>query len=353
MPTNNPVTHTIDALAKGTVPEDDALLALLACDSLEKNQYLQERADILRRQTFGNHVYIRGLIEFTNYCKNDCYYCGIRKGCKSVTRYRLTPEEILQCCKNGYELGFRTFVLQGGEDPYWNDDRLASLVEAIRAAHPDCAITLSAGERSWESYQKLFDAGADRYLLRHETADKAHYQKLHPQDLSFENRMECLQHLKQIGYQVGCGFMVGSPGQTIEHILKDLRFLVEFQPHMIGIGPFIPAAGTPFEKEYAGSADLTVKLLSIIRLLLPKALLPATTALGTASEDGRLRGICAGANVIMPNLSPASVRKNYRLYDNKIATGAESAEGILQLKKQVERIGYEIVTARGDYPDIK
>ena len=258
-----------------------------------------------------------------------------------------------KCCENGYELGFRTFVLQGGEDPYWNDDRLASLVEAIRAAHPDCAITLSAGERSQESYQRLFDAGADRYLLRHETADKAHYQKLHPQDLSFENRMECLQHLKEIGYQVGCGFMVGSPGQTIEHILKDLRFLVEFQPHMIGIGPFIPAAGTPFEKEYAGSADLTVKLLSIIRLLLPKALLPATTALGTASEDGRLRGICAGANVIMPNLSPASVRKNYRLYDNKIATGAESAEGILQLKKQVERIGYEIVTARGDYPDIK
>ena len=353
MPTNNPVTRTIDALAKGTVPEDDALLALLACDSLEKNQYLQERADILRRQTFGNHVYIRGLIEFTNYCKNDCYYCGIRKGCKSVTRYRLTPEEILQCCENGYELGFRTFVLQGGEDPYWNDDRLASLVKAIRAAHPDCAITLSAGERSQESYQRLFDAGADRYLLRHETADKAHYQKLHPQDLSFENRMECLQHLKEIGYQVGCGFMVGSPGQTIEQILKDLRFLVEFQPHMIGIGPFIPAAGTPFEKEYAGSADLTVKLLSIIRLLLPKALLPATTALGTASEDGRLRGICAGANVIMPNLSPASVRKNYRLYDNKIATGAESAEGILQLKKQVERIGYEIVTARGDYPDIK
>lgn len=353
MPMNNTIRHTIDTLAKGALPEDDALLALLACDSPEENRYLQEKADSLRRQTFGNHVYIRGLIEFTNYCRNDCYYCGIRRSCKGVTRYRLTTEEILACCKNGYALGFRTFVLQGGEDPYWNDDRLAALVAAIRAAHPDCAITLSAGERSRESYQRLFDAGADRYLLRHETADKSHYQKLHPQDLSFENRMECLQNLKEIGYQAGCGFMVGSPGQTAEHILKDLRFLTAFQPHMIGIGPFIPASGTPFEQEAAGSADLTVKLLSIIRLLLPKVLLPATTALGTASEDGRLRGICAGSNVIMPNLSPASVRKNYRLYDNKIATGAESAEGILQLKKQVRKIGYEIVTARGDYPDIQ
>ncbi len=350
---NNAVKHAIDVLSTGTVPEDAALLSLLSCETSEENQYLQEKADAVRRQTFGNHVYIRGLIECTNYCRNDCYYCGIRRSCKDVTRYRLTPEEILSCCKNGYALGFRTFVLQGGEDPYWNDDRLAALVAAIRNAHPDCAITLSAGERSRESYQRLFDAGADRYLLRHETADKAHYEALHPTALSFENRMECLYHLKDIGYQVGCGFMVGSPGQTAEHILKDLRFLAAFAPHMIGIGPFIPAAGTPFEKEPAGSADLTVRLLSIIRLLLPKALLPATTALGTASQDGRLRGICAGANVIMPNLSPPSVRKNYRLYDNKIATGAESAEGLFQLKTQVENIGYAIVTARGDYPDIQ
>lgn len=330
---------------------DDQLRELLAATTPDSQ--LTSKASAVRQQVYGNKVFIRGLIEFTNYCKNDCYYCGIRKSQTNVSRYRLTPEQILDCCNTGYSLGFRTFVLQGGEDGWWNDDRLCRVVELIKFNHPDCAITLSVGEKSRSSYQRLFDAGADRYLLRHETADEGHYRTLHPDNLTLENRMECLQNLKDIGFQVGCGFMVGSPGQTIEHLIKDLRFIEEFQPHMVGIGPFLPAAGTPFAGEKAGSADLTIKLLSIIRLMHPKVLLPATTALGTAETDGRERGILAGANVIMPNLSPQDVRKKYMLYDNKIATGDEAAESVNHLRKSMKNIGYEVVTDRGDYFDYK
>lgn len=312
---------------------------------------LTAKAAAVRQSVYGNKVFIRGLIEFTNYCKNDCFYCGIRASQNKVSRYRLTPEQILDCCRTGYDLGFRTFVLQGGEDGWWNDDRLCQLVSAIKDNHPDCAITLSVGERSRKSYQRLFDAGADRYLLRHETADCSHYSRLHPFGLTLEKRMECLQNLKDIGYQVGCGFMVGSPGQTVEHLIRDLRFIEEFQPHMVGIGPFLPAAGTPFANEPAGSADLTIRLLSIIRLMHPKVLLPATTALGTAETDGRERGILAGANVIMPNLSPKDVRKKYMLYDNKVSTGDEAAESVASLRASMKKIGYEVVTDRGDYFD--
>lgn len=312
---------------------------------------LREEAEAVRQAHYGNKVFIRGLIEFTNYCKNDCYYCGIRKSKADVSRYRLTETQILNCCRTGYELGFRTFVLQGGEDGWWNDDRLCSVVSQIKENHPDCAVTLSAGEKSRASYQRLFDAGADRYLLRHETADSCHYRKLHPENLTLENRIACLYNLKDIGYQVGCGFMVGSPGQTVDHLIRDLRFIEEFHPHMVGIGPFLPAAGTPFARETPGSADLTIKLLSIIRLMHPKVLLPATTALGTASQDGRERGILAGANVIMPNLSPADVRKKYMLYDNKISTGDEAAESVAHLRTSMKTIGYEVVTDRGDCLD--
>ncbi len=330
----------------------DAELRELLTDP-SPDQTLTSKAAAARQSVYGNKVFIRGLIEFTNICKNDCYYCGIRAGNPNVSRYRLTREQILECCKTGYELGFRTFVLQGGEDPHWDDDRLCTVVSDIKEAHPDCALTLSVGERSRASYQSLFDAGADRYLLRHETADACHYSRLHPANLTLENRMRCLTDLKEIGYQVGCGFMVGSPGQTVEHLIRDLRFIEDFQPHMVGIGPFLPAAGTPFEKEAAGSADLTVKLLSIIRLMHPKVLLPATTALGTADADGRARGILAGANVIMPNLSPMDVRKKYMLYDNKIATGDEAAESVAHLRESMKKIGYQVVTDRGDYFDEK
>ncbi len=316
--------------------------------SPEIAQYLKLNAEKVRKSVYGNQVFVRGLIEISNICKNNCLYCGIRGGNENCQRYRLTPEEIMECCIEGYGLGFRTFVMQGGEDGFYTDDILCDLIGKIKEKFPDCAVTLSLGERSKESYQRLFDAGADRYLLRHEAADKELYEKLHPKEMSFENRMDCLKNLKTIGFQVGCGFMVGAPYQTIKHIAKDLKFIEDFKPDMCGIGPFIPHKDTIFAKENAGSADLTCYLLSIIRLIHPNILLPATTALGTVKNDGREKGILSGANVVMPNLSPLSVRKKYALYDNKISTGAEGAQQRKELEKRMEAIGYEVVTARGD-----
>lgn len=317
-----------------------------------KNKVLEEQLYALARQTrenwYGKDVYIRGLIEFTNYCKNDCYYCGIRRSNKKAVRYRLTEKEILSCCKTGYELGFRTFVLQGGEDMYFTDLRLAQIVAKIKDSYPECAVTLSVGERSRKSYEMFFAAGADRYLLRHETASHVHYRQLHPKEMSLENRKRCLWDLKEIGFQVGAGMMTGTPGQTVECILEDLEFLEELQPDMVGIGPFIPHRQTPFSDEAAGTARQTLRLLAIVRILLPKALLPATTALGTVNEDGRERGILAGANVVMPNLSPENVRDKYLLYDGKLCTGSEAAENLDNLKASMKAIGYQVVCARGD-----
>lgn len=307
---------------------------------------LFEKAVRVRKMHYGNDVYVRGLIEFTNYCKNNCYYCGIRAGNTQAHRYRLTEEEILECCKIGYKIGYRTFVLQGGEDPYFTTERMESLICKIKDSYPDCALTLSVGEQKRETYKIWKDAGADRYLLRHETADSLHYAKLHPESMSFENRMRCLEDLKELGYQVGCGFMVGSPKQT--NLAKDLKFIEQFQPHMVGIGPFISHKDTPFAKAENGSVELTLFLLAVIRLMNPKVLLPATTALGTLQEDGRERGILAGANVCMPNLSPIEVRKKYMLYDNKLTSGAESAEDFENLCKRMENIGYHVVVHRGD-----
>lgn len=312
---------------------------------------LAAAADSLRRETFGTDVYVRGLIEFSNVCKNNCYYCGIRAGNPGASRYRLGEDEILSCCAEGYDLGYRTFVLQGGEDPAWGAQRMAALVSEIKSRWPACAVTLSVGEHSRETYALWKRAGADRYLLRHETADAAHYRHLHPPELSFENRMRCLWDLKDLSYQVGCGMMVGSPGQRPEHLGEDLCFLGRFQPQMVGIGPFLPAAGTPFAGEPAGSFEETLYLLSIIRLLLPKVLLPATTALGTIHPLGREMGMKAGANVVMPNLSPVAVREKYALYDHKICTGEESAQCKDCLSGRMAAVGYRIVTARGDAPD--
>ncbi len=301
-----------------------------------------------RKKHYGNHVFVRGLIEISNICKNDCYYCGIRKSNKNCDRYRLSKNEILDCCKEGYTLGFRTFVLQGGEDGTFTDEWLCDLISAIKTNHSDCAVTLSLGERSYESYKKLFKSGADRYLLRHETADELHYSKLHPSDLTLNNRIRCLNDLKKIGFQVGCGFMVGSPYQTVKNLALDLKFIEEFSPDMCGIGPFIPHKDTIFKNEKAGDAELCCYLLSIVRLIKPNILLPATTALGTVENDGREKGVLSGANVIMPNLSPMSVRKKYALYDNKISTGEESAQSLNKLKKSMDAIGYEVVVSRGD-----
>ncbi|MBQ2819874.1 MAG: [Clostridia bacterium] len=316
------------------------------CPELAK--VLAEKADAVRRRVYGNKVFIRGLIEVSNICKNDCFYCGIRASNKKCDRYRISADEILECAREGYKLGFRTFVLQGGEDGYFTDERVEDIIKRIKAEMPDCAVTLSLGERSKDSYQRLFDAGADRYLLRHETADSGHYGKLHPSELSLENRMNCLRALREIGYQVGCGFMVGSPYQTNEHIAKDLKFIEEFQPDMCGIGPFIPHKDTPFAEFSAGTAEFTCYLLSIVRLICPEVLLPATTALGSIKEGGREEGSQAGANVVMPNLSPKSVREKYMLYNNKLSSGDEAAEAVRELDKKIRSVGYEIVTDRGD-----
>lgn len=329
----------------------EELGVLLATDDPAVLEELRSRASETARSVYGNRVYIRGLIEFTNYCKNDCYYCGIRRDNRNAERYRLTEEQILSCCASGYELGFRTFVLQGGEDPYYTDDKICNLVSAIRERYTDCAITLSIGEKSRESYQAYFDAGADRYLLRHETADILHYGKLHPAEMSLKNRMHCLYDLKEIGYQTGCGFMVGSPYQTVETLYEDLMFIKKLKPEMVGIGPFIPQKDTPFGEEAAGTMDRTLRLLSIIRLMHPHVLLPATTALGTIHPKGREKGILAGANVVMPNLSPVNVREKYKLYDNKICTGDEAAECRFCMQRRMESIGYQVVTDRGDYKE--
>lgn len=342
--------NEIEKLISGEVLTHGEYVKLISCYEDENiRETILVRARQLRGMHYGNKVYIRGLIEFTNYCRNGCFYCGINSSCKTAERYRLSKTEILECCMRGYDLGFRTFVLQGGEDAYFTDDILVDIISEIKEKYPDCAVTLSIGERSYESYKRLRAAGVDRYLLRHETANGEHYKMLHPDSMSLENRKQCLFDLKKLGFQVGAGFMVGTPGQTFEHLADDLVFLKELEPQMIGVGPFIPHHDTVFANESAGSVALTLYLLSILRIMFPRVLLPATTALGTAALDGTKRGILAGANVIMPNLSPLSHRKDYDLYDNKIIIGGEAAECVDELRKSMEKIGYEVVVDRGDY----
>ena len=345
---NERIKEEIDDLFATANAEDEVLGRLICLGKGEEADYLYQKADEARKQVYGNKVFLRGLIEFTNYCRNNCLYCGIQRENREADRYRLTKEEILSCCKNGYELGFRTFVLQGGEDPFYTDERLCEIVKEIREEYPDCAITLSVGERSFESYRRLRNAGADRYLLRHETAVAEHYRKLHPAGMSLENRKQCLFWLKELGYQVGSGFMVGSPYQTVECLIADLRFLQELKPQMIGIGPFIPHQKTVFAQEPAGTLQMTLNLIAILRALFHKALIPATTSLGTISPVGRELGLKAGANVVMPNLSPVANRKKYDLYDNKICTGEEAAECKNCLSRRIESAGYDISQERGD-----
>ncbi len=339
----------IDTLEKQGTLSKEEFVELLSGHTEGDAEYIKQKAAGTALQYFDNKVYTRGLIEFTNYCKNDCYYCGIRRSNLNVTRYRLSKEDILSCCRQGHELGFRTFVLQGGEDLRYTDEDMAGIISSIKENYPDCAITLSIGEKSYESYLAYYKAGADRYLLRHETASEEHYGKLHPKSLSLKVRKQCLRDLKAIGYQVGTGFMVGSPYQTMENLAEDLLFVKELSPAMIGIGPYLPHHDTPFAGEKQGSMELTLFLISILRLMIPNALIPATTALGTIHPLGREKGILSGANVVMPNLSPVSVRKKYELYDNKICTGDEAAECRFCLENRMKKIGYEIVSARGDF----
>lgn len=339
----------IESIYKTTNATREELRFIIENRNEESRELLYSLARERACEHYGKKIFVRGIIEMTNYCRNDCLYCGIRRSNKNAQRYRLTKEDIMECCREGYALGFRTFVLQGGEDMYYTDDIMTDIVAAIRAAYPDCAITLSLGEMPRESYRRLFDAGANRYLLRHETADPAHYGKLHPAELSLANRMECLKNLKETGYQVGAGFMVGSPYQTVDNIVSDLLFIKSFAPHMVGIGPFIPHHDTPFAHEKPGSAELTLFLLAIVRLMNPKVLLPATTALGTVENNGREMGVLAGCNVVMPNISPMSVRRKYMLYDNKLNADTETKAAYDAVKRSMDAIGYEVVCGRGDY----
>ncbi len=337
----------IDFLSENHYLSEDEYLYLIKNRNEETAEYLRHKADKVRREIYDNKIFVRGLIEISNICKNDCYYCGIRNSNKNCDRYKLSEADILACCENGYKLGFRTFVLQGGEGVF-SVDFICDIVKKIKEKHPDCAVTLSLGEYQKNDFSKMKDAGADRYLLRHETISKSHYEKLHPQNMSYENRIRCLKNLKDLKFQVGCGFLVGSPFQTEEIIAKEFKFIEEFSPEMCGIGPFIPQKDTPFKNEKSGTAEETAYYLSIIRLIKPNILLPATTALGTIKQGGRELGILSGANVLMPNLSPEKERSKYALYDNKLATGVESAEQIEILKKQIKNIGYEIICDRGD-----
>ena len=349
-PQTNGMKSLIDKLETNHTLSKEEFVQLIQNHTPEDAQYLFERARCLRQKYFGNGVFLRGLIEVSSYCHNDCLYCGIRHSNTLAERYRLTDEQIMSCCAQGHALGFRTFVMQGGEDGKFTDDRMVALISAIKQQYPGCAITLSLGERKRESYQRMFDAGADRYLLRHETADAAHYGKLHPEWMSHSKRMQCLQDLKEIGYQVGTGFMVGSPFQTAENLADDMLFIAQFKPQMVGIGPYIPHHATPFADQPAGTVEQTLFMLGLLRLMIPSLLLPATTALGTLHPQGRELGLKAGANVIMPNLSPADDRSKYMIYDNKLATGAESAEGLKELNTIIESVGYHVEQSRGDAP---
>ena len=339
----------VDKLRRERRLEAYEMKHILRDTNVQHMAYLNHIAKEVARNQFGANIFVRGLIEMTNRCRNDCYYCGIRKSNPNLHRYYLTESEILACAKQGYEAGIRTFVLQGGEDSYYTDERLGVVISYLKTRFPDCAVTLSFGERSLQSYQALYAAGADRYLLREETGSSEHYAKLHPKSMSYENRIQCLYNLKEIGYQTGCGFLVGSPYQTLDTILQDLQLIQQLEPHMIGIGPFIPQKDTPFADCKPGSTILTLTILSILRLMNPHVLLPATTALNTLLPNGRERGICAGANVVMPNLSPMYVREHYQLYNNKHYTKEEAVEGMSVLKRQMESIGYDVVIDRGDY----
>ena len=329
-----------------TTEQFRALIEL--CDDLTLD-YLRQEAVRTARGRFGFGIFVRGLIEISSFCRNNCYYCGLRRNNPSAERYRLTHEQIMECCEQGYNAGFRTFVMQGGEDGQLTDEWLENIITDIRHTYPDTAITLSLGERSRESYERLFAAGANRYLLRHEAADKELYNSLHPTEMSYENRITCIENLKAIGYQTGMGMMIGVKGQSIDSLVQDLQLLERLQPQMIGIGPFIPHHDTPLGENPAGDLRLTLLMLAIVRIMFPDALIPSTTALATLSSEGRKMGILSGANVVMPNLTPLSERRKYAIYENKASSGSEAVEGLQALERELNEIGYHIDYSRGDF----
>jgi biotin synthase len=349
---NREVLRLIDKLNDDNYLDQAEFLFLLKNISLRELDYLKELSDSVRKRVYGKSVYMRGLIEFSNYCKQGCNYCGIRALNTNVDRYRLDKEVILDCCREGYRLGYRTFVLQSGEDPKFDDDIMVDILKAVKAEFSDVAITLSVGEKTKEQYQKYYDAGADRYLLRHETANKDHYEKLHPTSMSFDNRMQCLKDLKEIGYQTGCGIMINSPGQTNESLVQDLEFIASFKPHMVGIGPFLNHDQTPFSGFDDGTINQTAVMVALVRIILPEVLLPATTALGTLHNKGREMVLKAGANVVMPNLSPTEHREKYEIYQNKICTGDEAAHCRGCIETRIHFAGYDVDMSIGHHKSL-
>lgn len=341
----------LEKLDSGVKLYREEFACLMSAEPSVLNAVASDMAGDIARRTFGRRVFLRGLIEISSFCKNDCLYCGLRASNKDAQRYRLSREEILERCEAGYELGLRTFVLQGGEDLALTDEWVADVVREIKKRFAGVAVTLSLGERDKVSYRRFKDAGADRYLLRHETYNADHYARLHPQTMSRDARVACLHTLKRLGFQTGAGMMIGSPGQTPATLADDLMFLQELRPEMVGIGPFIPAHGTPFEHEPKGSVERTLSLISVVRIMFPRANIPATTALVTLDAKGREKGIMAGANVLMPNISPKEQRAKYSIYDNKANTGLESIEGLEELKERLAAIGYTVDWGRGDCLD--
>lgn len=337
----------IEKLYRNNYLEKKEIIYLLDHINEEEQQILFNRANETRLKYYGNYVYMRAIIEFSNICKQDCMYCGIRKSNKKAKRYRLSKEQILECCEEGYKLGYRTFVLQGGEDDWYTQEKLAEIIKEIKDRYEDVALTLSIGEKSYEEYEILHKCGADRFLLRHETATKELYEQLHP-NMSFENRRQCLSDLKEIGYQVGAGFLVGLPNQGNEDFANDLLFLKDIQPDMIGIGPFLPHHQTPLKDEKGGDLDKALIMIALTRLMVPECLLPATTAMGTISKQGREIALKAGANVVMPNLSPTTVRSKYELYDNKMYTGDEAAECLKDIERKINSAGFQVDMGIGD-----
>lgn len=346
--------HELIDKLEATHSLDESEYFQLLSDDLpsEEAEYLRQRARDVTDKIFGRDVRIRGLIEVTNVCRNDCYYCGLRHSNKRLKRYTLSKEQILDCCRSGHEIGFRTFVLQGGENPALSVDQVEEIVKLIHSEFPDSAITLSLGEWSDEAYVKFKEAGATRYLLRQESITSEHYSKLHPDLMSLENRIRCLKTLKRLGYQTGTGIMVGAPFQTVDDIIRDLIFMTELQPEMIGIGPFLPHSDTPFGKHAPGELKLTLKLISILRLMFQHANIPSTTALASLDTNGRISGLQAGANVVMPNLTLGAYRKQYSLYNNKAAFGLESAEGIGLLRQELAKADLYITTEKGDFSNV-
>jgi len=338
----------VDGLEKNHVGKAEDYLYLLNNINEENRQYLSNAALRVKEEFYGKEIYIRGIVEFSNFCKQNCLYCGIRKDNAHVDRYRLSHKEIVEACRKGYALGYRTFVLQSGEDPYFTDDRVVAIIKDIRDNFKDAAITLSLGEKTKRSYKKFYDAGADRYLLRHETANEKLYDKLH-ENMTFQNRKECLYDLKEIGYQVGAGLMVGSPGQKKTDLIDDLRFLKELKPQMVGMGPYLTHKETPLKDSENGSLTETLVMLSLVRLILPEVLLPATTAVGTIDDYGREQAILAGCNVVMPNISPMEVRKKYELYENKICVDDQPEECRFCIEGRVKCTGSTLNMCRGDH----